>query len=156
MDETTFGPSVRLSRAQFATILYRLEGEPAVEYDPSAFKDVVNGQFYTNAAMWAKETGVISGYADGGFGPADDITREQMAVMMFRYAQYREFDVAARDNLSKFPDKNMVSDFAKDGISWAVGIGLITGDQGKISPQGSAERAQTATIIQRFMTKYGE
>ena len=156
MDTNHFGPSVEVSRAQVASILHRLEGEPTVGYDPSAFKDVADGMFYTKPAMWAKETGVIAGYADGNFGPADYITREQLSVILFRYAQYKGFDTTATDNLSKFPDKNKVSGFAKEGISWAVGTGLITGDQGKISPQGYAERAQAAAIFQRFMTKYGE
>ncbi len=155
-DDNRFGPSELLSRSQFATILYRLEGEPSVEYSPSAFKDVDDGTFYTKAAMWAKETGVITGYDDGRFGPEDNISREQMAVMMFRYAKYREFDTTTRADLSKFPDKDAVSGFAKEGVDWAVGKGLITGDQGRINPQGSAERAQTATIIQRFMTAYGD
>ncbi len=156
MDTNHFGPSVEVSRAQVASILHRLEGEPTVEYNPSAFKDVADGMFYTMPAMWAKETGVIAGYADGNFGPADYITREQLSVILFRYAQYKGFDTSATDNLSKFPDKDKVSGFAKEGISWAVGTGLITGDQGKISPQGYAERAQAAAIFQRFMTKYGE
>lgn len=155
-DSNHFGPAELLSRGQFVTILYRLEGEPEVEYSSSAFKDVEDGVFYSDAAMWAKETKVITGYDDGNFGPSNYITREQMAVIMFRYAQYKGFDTTARDNLSKFPDRNSVSAFAKEGISWAVGTGLITGDQGKINPQGNAGRAQTATIIQRFMTKYGD
>jgi len=156
LDTNHFGPSVEVSRAQMAVILHRLEGEPAVGYNSTAFKDVADGMFYTNAAMWAKETGVIAGYDNGNFGPADNITREQMSVILFRYAQYKGFDTTAIDNLSKFPDRNKVSNFAKEGISWAVGIGLITGDQGNISPQGNAERAQAAAILQRFMTKYGE
>jgi len=156
LDTTHFGPTVKVSRAQVAAILHRMEGEPAIGYDSTAFKDVADGMFYTSAAMWAKKTGVIAGYDNGNFGPADNITREQMSVILFRYAQYKGFDTTATDNLSKFPDKNKVSSFAKEGISWAVGTGLITGDQGNISPQGYAERAQAAAILQRFMTAYRE
>ena len=93
MNRKEFGPGVTLSRAQFATILYRMEDEPETGYDGGAFPDVADGQFYTCPAMWAKDTGVISGYEDGRFGPADTITREQMALMMFRYANMLELEI---------------------------------------------------------------
>ena len=96
MNEAEFGPGVRLSRGQFATILYRMQGTPEVWYDWEAFSDVSEGQFYTEAVMWARDTGVITGYEDGRFGPADEITREQMALMMFRYANYLQLDTAAK------------------------------------------------------------
>ncbi len=155
MSETEFGPSVRLSRAQFATILYRMKGEPEVTYDGAAFPDVADGQFYTKAAMWAKNSGVISGYEDGRFGPADEITREQMAVMMYRYANMRGLDISAEGDMSGFPDAGQVSSFADREVKWAVGAGLIKGDGGNVNPQGTAERAQCATIIMRFMEGYG-
>ena len=155
MNETEFGPSVRLSRAQFATILYRMEGEPEVTYDGAAFPDVADGQFYTKAAMWAKNSGVISGYENGRFGPADEITREQMAVMMYRYANMRGLDISAEGDMSGFPDAGQVSPFADREMKWAVGAGLIKGDGGNVNPQGTAERAQCATIIMRFMEGYG-
>ncbi len=155
MNRKEFGPGVTLSRAQFATILYRMEDEPETGYDGGAFPDVADGQFYTCPAMWAKDTGVISGYEDGRFGPADTITREQMAVMMFRYANMLELDTSDRGNIGEFPDAGSVSSFAEEAIQWAVGKGLIKGDQNRINPQGSAERAQCATIIMRFMESYG-
>ena len=155
MTETEFGPSVKLSRAQFATILYRMEGEPEAAYDPAAFPDVREGQFYTAPAMWAKSTGVISGYEDGRFGPADEITREQMAVMMYRYANILRLDTSAEGDMSGFPDAGRVSPFAEREVNWAVGAGLIKGDGGNVNPQGTAERAQCATIIMRFMEGYG-
>lgn len=155
MNEAEFGPGVRLSRAQFATILYRMQGTPEVWYDWEAFSDVSEGQFYTEAVMWARDTGVITGYEDGRFGPADEITREQMALMMFRYANYLQLDTAARGNLYEFPDADRVSGFAWEAVEWAVGGGLITGDQGNINPRGSAERGQCAIIIMRFMEGYG-
>lgn len=155
MNRKEFGPGVTLSRAQFATILYRMQEEPAVEYNGDVFPDVGDGQFYTYPAMWAKGTGVISGYEDGRFGPADTITREQMAVMMFRYANMLELDTSVRGDTSEFPDAGSVSSFADEAVQWAVGKELIRGDQNRINPQGSAERAQCATIIMRFMESYG-
>ncbi len=155
MTDTEFGPSVKLSRAPFATILYRMEGEPEVAYDPAAFPDVREGQFYTAPAIWAKSTGVISGYEDGRFGPADEITREQMAVMMYRYANMLGLDTSAEGDMSGFPDAGQISPFAERKVNWAVGAGLIKGDGGNVNPQGTAERAQCATIIMRFMDGYG-
>lgn len=154
MNDAEFGPSVKLSRAQFATILYRIEGEPPVEYDSGAFPDVADNQFYTQAAMWAKNSEVITGYDNGDFGPADEITREQMAVMMYRYAGKLKLDTSARDELGGFPDAEKVSPFADEAVKWAVGEGLIKGDGGNINPQGKAERAQCATIIMRFLNGY--
>lgn len=155
MNDTEFGPSVKLSRAQFATILYRMEGEPETAYDETAFSDVADGMFYTQPVMWAKGKGVIKGYEDGRFGPADENTREQMAVLMYRYAQMKGLDLSASDDLSGFPDADKVSGFAEKEMKWAVGKGLIQGDGGKINPQGTAERAQCATVIMRFMEAYG-
>ncbi len=154
MNETEFGPGVKLSRAQFATILYRMEGEPEAAYDPSAFPDVADGQFYTAAAMWAKSTGVISGYEDGRFGPADEITREQMAVMMYRYANMLGLDTSMEGDMSGFPDAGQISPFADKEMKWAVGKGLVRGNGGMVDSQGQAERAQCATIIMRFMEGY--
>ncbi len=154
MNETEFGPSVKLSRGQFATILYRMENEPEAWYDAAAFPDVSDGQFYTGPAMWAKDSGVISGYDDGRFGPADEITREQMAVMMFRYADMLGLDTTTRGDMGAFPDADRVSPFADEAVRWAVGMGFIKGDGGLVNPQGTAERAQCATIIMRFMEGY--
>ena len=154
MNETEFGPSVKLSRGQFATILYRMEGEPEAWYDAAVFPDVSDGQFYTRPAMWAKDSGVVSGYDDGRFGPADEITREQMAVMMYRYANMLGLDTSAEGDMSGFPDAELVSPFADREMKWAVGAGLIKGDGGNVNPQGTAERAQCATIIMRFMEGY--
>lgn len=156
MDSSHFGPSLNLERSHFATSLWRIEGKPAVEYNAAAFTDVPDGQFYTSPVMWAKQTGVITGYVNGAFGPADDITREQIAVMMYRYAKYLGFDTSSvPGSLDGFPDAGKISDFAQKEVQWAVGMGLIRGDQGRINPQGSAERIQCAIIIQRFMEAYG-
>lgn len=155
MSDGRFGPGEKLSRAQFATILHRMAGTPAPAYNMGSFPDVPEGQFYTEASVWAREAEVISGYNDGRFGPSDNITREQMAVMMFRYANMLQLDVSERGNLGDFPDASKVSGFAWDALEWAVGKGLITGDQGRVNPRGTADRAQCATIIMRFMNAYG-
>lgn len=155
MNDSEFAPSGKLSRAQFATILYRMEEEPGMVYDAEAFPDVKDGQFYTAPAMWAKNYSIIKGYEDGRFGPADEITREQMAVIMYRYANELRLDTLAEGDMSAFPDAGQVSPFAEKEMKWAVGEGLITGDRGNINPQGTAERAQCAMIIKRFMEGYG-
>ncbi|MCI8582789.1 MAG: hypothetical protein HFH13_06635 [Dorea sp.] len=152
-----FGYEDILSRAQFVTILYRMEGEPEVHYS-EVFPDVADGQFYTNAVMWAKlsGSGVVEGYENGTFGPADDITREDLVLMMYRYAKSIGKDVSAQADLSVYPDADKVSDFAKEAMEWAVAIEMVKGDSGLLNPQGKSNRAVCATIITRFMEKFGE
>jgi|GEM_PF-1982398 len=155
-DPTTFAPSEYLVRGQFATILYRIEGTPDVTYFPQ-FPDVQNnGAFYVKPALWAYQAGVISGYQNGNFGPADKINREQMATMMYRFANYKGYKPEANGDISAYPDASNVSGFAAEAMKWAVGNGIISGDNGKLNPQGTANRAVCAMIIMRFMQKYGE
>ncbi|MDD3219257.1 MAG: leucine-rich repeat protein [Lachnospiraceae bacterium] len=148
-----FAPAENLSRAQFACIIHRMEGSPKVEYTEK-FPDVRDNEFYTEAVLWANKNGILNGYSNGKFGPADNITREQIAAMMSNYAKYKKYDVSETNNLNGFPDKGKVSSFALDSVRWAVGAGLITGDKGNISPQGNASRAQCASIIMRFVEHY--
>ena len=155
LNETYFGASETLSRAQFATILYRMEGEPQIDYK-AVFPDVSDGLFYSNAVIWANSVGIVTGYDDGCFGPSDDINREQMAAMMYRYAKYKGYNSDNSGDLSSYPDKDQISKFAKEPVKWAVGTGLISGDQGKINPQTNASRAVCATIITRFLQKFGQ
>lgn len=149
LTENVFGPTEKLSRAQFAVILYRMEGAPEVAYREQ-FPDVADGQFYTEAVLWAAENGIVTGYTEGTFGPADEITREQMATMMYRYAKYKEYDVSAAADISVYPDAASVSAFAQDAVSWCVAEEIITGDNGALNPQGVTVRAVCATIISRF------
>ena len=152
-----FGPGQTLARAQFATILYRMENQPAIEYT-GKFPDVADGIWYTDPILWASEAGVVTGYTNTGlFGPADNINREQMAVMMYRYAKYKKYDTSEMADFSKFADAGKVNEFAKEAMQWAVGTGIITGkDNGtRIDPQGNAARAECAAIIMRFCEKYG-
>ena len=153
MDATHFGPDGVLTRAQFAAMLYRMEGSPEVTYR-NVFTDVKDGEFYTDAVIWAssENVGVITGYAGGElFGPSDMVTREQMALMMYRYARYKGYDTTKASDLTGFPDKSEVSEFAEKAVSWAAAEGLLKGDQGKLHPLGAANRAEGAAVIQRFM-----
>lgn len=158
LNETTFGPAQNLARAQFAVIIHRMNGAPKMAYS-DRFPDVREGDWYTDAVMWAssEEVNVIKGYDSNGlFGSADNITREQMAVMMYRYANFLGADTSKKADFSKFSDAARVSDFAKEAMQWAVGNGIITGkdNETRIDPQGNANRAECATIIMRFHQKY--
>lgn len=154
LDPIHFGPADSLARAQFAVILWRMNGSPEVEYK-ALFPDVQDGIWYTDAILWAESTGVVTGYTNTGmFGPADKITREQMAVMMYRYAKYLKYDVGKKEDFSRFEDAAMVSRYAEDAMQWAVGNGIITGKNNGtiIDPLGNAARAECAAIIQRFIS----
>ncbi len=153
LDEKTFGPSQNLARAQFAVILYRMEGEPVVD-DISPFPDVENDTWYTDAVIWAYKNEIITGYTDTGkFGPSDDITREQIATMMFRYEKYKDQDNGKRAELTSFPDADKVQVYAKEALQWCVANGIIEGTgvtEKIIDPQASTIRAVCATIISRY------
>lgn len=151
MNETTFAPGGNLERAQFAVILYRMEQSPETAYD-TIFPDVEEGQYYTEAVLWAAGEGIVTGYTDTGrFEPAGAITREQMAVMMYRYAKSKGYDVENEEELSDFPDAEKVSAYAADAVKWCVAKGIITGDQGELKPQNNTNRAECAAMISRFM-----
>ena len=160
-DPTHFSPYATLVRAQFATILYRLNGEPKVEYE-AKFPDVPDGQFYSKAVTWAADAKVVTGYTDSGyFGTNDPITREQMVVMMYRYADYKKYDISKTAELSSFSDAEQVSGFAETAMKWAVENGIIEGKENtdgtyRLDPQGSTSRAECAIIIQRFMETFGD
>ncbi len=155
LNETEFGPVQSLARAQFAMILYRMNGSPAVDYT-NKFKDVSSGIWYTDPIMWASNKGVVTGYSNGNFGPGDNINREQMAVMMYRYAKNQGYDVSASVELGNYMDGANVSGFAKQAMQWCVAEGIITGKYNgtQLDPQGNAIRAECATIIRRFVEKY--
>ena len=146
-----FGPADNLTRGQFATMLYRYEGEPDVTFDPNTFPDVAANIYYSNPVIWASDHGIVTGYtATKTFGPNDNIQRQQMAVMMYRYANFKGYDISKLEDLTAFPDHNNVDDYAKDAMSWAVANGLIKGDGGRLNPRGNANRAEIATIMMRF------
>lgn len=148
--EGRFSPDLTTSRAMIVTILYRLEGSPAVSGGAS-FADVTAGQWYSDGVAWASANGIVTGYSNGSFGPDDTITREQMAAILYRYARYKGYDLSAQAALDGYADAAQVSAYAADAMKWAVGSGLITGTSGTtLSPAGSATRAQAAVILARF------
>lgn len=152
-DEGNFGPADALTRAQFATILYRAENEPTVKFK-DIYKDVKDGHFYSEAVTWASENGLITGYTDTKlFKPNQCITREEMAMILYRYADYKKMDTKVEEDLSEFPDGASVSEYAEEAVKWAVENEIITGDNGKLKPQGSTNRAETATMMMRFLSK---
>ncbi|MGC4017786.1 MAG: S-layer homology domain-containing protein [Muricomes sp.] len=148
-NESTFTPTANLERGQFATVLYRMYQSPATDYE-RRFADVPDGYFYSLPVTWANNMQIVTGYENGLFGTTDYITREQMATMLYRYAEQAGMDISASADLSSFPDSTSVSEFAKKELEWAVGARIISGDQGKINPQGKVSRAVCATMISRF------
>ena len=156
LSEKEFGSGKALVRADFTVILHRMDGTPEVEYK-SVFPDVEDDTWYTDAVLWANSTGIATGYQDTGlFGPADCITREQMVSMLYRYAEYKEYDVSSKADLAKFEDAENVSEFAEEAMQWAAASGIISGkgDGTILDPQGSANRAECAAITMRFMEQY--
>ena len=154
MSEKLFKPYFSASRAMIAQILYRLESEPYVQYQ-SLFTDVLPGEWYTDAVIWAAENGVAAGFGNGDFKPDDMVTREQMVTILFNYAKYKGYDTGAADDLSAFADTADVSDWALTAMRWAVASGLIQGnEQRELNPGGEASRAEIAAVITRFMEQY--
>ena len=144
--ETAFTPGGDMTRGMLATVLYRLAKEPETAADQS-FSDVAGGQYYTEAVTWAADKGIVSGYGDGSFGPGDFITREQLAVMLWRYAG----SPAGSGSLDSFSDGSQVSAWAADALQWAVEQKLVSGKgSGILDPGGKATRAEVAAILMRY------
>ena len=154
---TTFAPDVTTSRAMIATILWRMAGSPVVNYAMN-YTDVAQGQWCSEAIRWATSEGVVTGYGNGLFGTNDPITREQLATMLWRYAQTDGYDVSIGEdtNILSYTDVPDLSEYAIPAMQWAVGAGIIngTGDGSILTPQGQATRAQAAVMLQRFCEKY--
>lgn len=145
-----FAPNATTTRAMIVTILYRLEGSPAVT-GTSAFVDVPTGQWYTDAVNWAAANQIVKGTSATTFAPNDSITREQMAAILYRYAQYKGYDVTKKADLSGYSDNGQVSAYAKDALAWANAAKLINGvTNTTLAPQGNATRAQVSAILHRF------
>ena len=145
-----FAPNATTTRAMIVTILYRLEGSPAVT-GTSAFVDVPAGQWYTDAVNWAAANQIVKGTSATTFAPNDSITREQMAAILYRYAQYKGYDVTKKADLSEYSDNGQVSAYAKDALAWANAAKLINGvTNTTLAPQGNATRAQVSAILHRF------
>ena len=145
-----FAPNATTTRAMIVTILYRLEGSPAVT-GTSAFVDVPAGQWYTDAVNWAAANQIVKGTSATTFAPNASITREQMAAILYRYAQYKGYDVTKKADLSGYSDNSQVSAYAKDALAWANAAKLINGvTNTTLAPQGNATRAQVSAILHRF------
>ena len=154
---STFNPEGTTTRGQIVTILWRLSGSPVVNYLMD-FDDVDPAAYYGEAIRWATSEGIAGGYGGGVFGPDDPITREQLAVMLHRYAQHEGYDVSIGEdtNILSYADAFTVSEYAVSALQWACGAGIIsgTGDGSTLTPQGEATRAQAATVLMRFCEEY--
>lgn len=151
--ETTFSPDVTTTRGMIVTILYRLEGSPDLSNENLGYPyaDVDANAYYADAVYWARQNGIVSGMSAEQFAPNNAITREQMAAILYRYAQFKGYDVSAKADLSVYTDAAQVSTYATDAMAWANGAQLITGtSQATLTPAGNAIRAQVATILMRF------
>lgn len=147
-----FDPNGRMTRAMFAAILYRAAGMPEVSADES-FCDVDSGKWYARPISWVASAKLMSGYGGGLFGPDDYITREQAAVILYRYAEACGLAAAERDvDLLLFDDGSECSGYAVSALQWAVGAGVLQGANGQLMPRESCTRAQTAQILKSFMT----
>lgn len=149
-DSRSFSPNASMTRAMLVTVLYRLEGEPTVT-GRSSFTDVRSGAYYEKAVIWAAANGIVTGTDSTSFSPDAKVTREQLAAILYRYAQYRKLDTDASAKLNSFTDADSVSAYASEAFGWAVSEGLINGASGKLMPKGDATRAQVAAILHRFV-----
>ncbi len=145
-----FAPNSATTRAQLVTILYRLEGQPAVSGD-LPFTDVEAGTWYTNAVVWAAQNGIVNGVGDDTFAPGNDLTREQLVTILYRYAEAKGYDVSASADLAGYPDGEEIQAYAREAMAWAVAENIIQGmEDDTLKPAGNASRAQIATILMRF------
>lgn len=151
--DNLFSPNVTTSRGMIVTILYRLDGSPSAS--SAGFTDVTSGQWYTDAVNWAAANDIVAGYGNGLFGPNDTVTREQMAVILYRYAQYKGYDTSASNSLNGYTDVGGVSSWALTAMQWANAEGLINGTSSTtLSPTSGATRAEVAQILMRFCENF--
>lgn len=156
VSENEFAPSGKLTRAMLVQMLYNMESRPACDAE-NAFMDVPVGQWYTDAVIWANDEKIVSGMGEGLFAPNMEITREQMVAMLYNYAKYKGYDVTASADLSAFADTASVSTWAQPAMQWAVAEGYISGmGDNQLAPQGTATRAEIASVIMRFMEATAE
>lgn len=149
--DNTFSPKANTTRGMVVTVLYRLENQPSTS--AASFTDVASGAYYANAVAWANANGIVSGYGSGKFGPNDKVTREQLAAILYRYAQYKKYDVSVGEdtNILSYTDAQTITQYAIPAIQWACGAGVVTGKSGnKLDPQGNATRAEVAAMLMRF------
>lgn len=151
--DTTFSPNASMTRAMLVAVLWRMEGKPQAKA-ASGFTDVSASQYYAEAVAWAKENGIVAGTSKTTFSPNAEITREQMAAILYRYAEKKGQDMTVKGGLSQYPDGDSVSAYAEEAMTWAVENGLVSGSleagQVYLQPKGSATRAQVAAILMRY------
>ena len=150
----TFGVNLPVTRAMLVTILWRMEGEPAVTTD-NPFTDLEAGSWYEKAVLWAAANEIVKGFGDGTFRPNDPITREQFAAILYRYSEFKDRNVSTTASLDAYTDADQVSDWALTEMRWANGAGLITGrTDTTLVPGGTATRAEAAAILHRYLMMY--
>ncbi len=151
VSDTLFSPTASMTRAMLATVLYRHAGTPPASGGTAAFTDVAAGSWYEGAVGWAAGNDIVNGMGGGLYAPDANVTREQMAAMLHRYAAHKGGDTAALGNLGSFPDGGKTSNWAAEAVSWTVGAGIIGGRaDGTLDPCGTATRAEVAAMLQRF------
>ena len=145
-----FAPERTVTRGQLSAILHRIAGRPSASGTP--FTDIAPDAYCAEAAAWAEERGILQGYADGTFRPNQPVSRQQFAAALHRYAAGEGWDNGRRASLRGFPDEGQVSDYAREPLRWALGAGIMQGrSDGRLDPNGSATRAQTAVLLCRFL-----
>ncbi|MDD4753421.1 MAG: cadherin-like beta sandwich domain-containing protein [Desulfitobacteriaceae bacterium] len=150
--EEHFEPNTPMSRAMLVTVLWRLEGQADINVN-QVFLDVPPGEYYAKGVDWANSQEIVQGYGNGTFGPLDNITREQMALILYKFAQFKGYDTSATTNLDSFHDASQVSPWAVDAVKWAVASQILSGKgSGTLDPSGPATRAEVASILTRFVT----
>lgn len=149
---TTFHPDQAMNRAMLVTVLYRMEKEPAAEGRGKSFADVSAGAYYAKAVAWASDKGIVAGYSETQFGPEDTITREQLAVILNRYATYKGYNTSKTADLAAFQDADQISEWARVPVQWANVMKLLNGRTSTtLAPKGSATRAEVAKILVTFL-----
>ena len=152
MGDGTFKPNMPFTREMLAVVLYNIEGRPEIG-GISVFLDVNNGMWYTDAIIWANENNIVAGYDNGTYGVGDTITREQFAAILYRYAQYKGYDVSVGENTNilSYLDAFDISEYAFSSMQWACGEGIINGmGDGTVAPQKGTSRAEAATMLMNF------
>lgn len=154
MSETVFAPETGMTRAMLVTVLYNLEGKPSVTA-ANPFSDVASGLWYTAPVTWAGTNNIVSGYGGGLFGPDDRITREQISMVLYKYAAYKGFDTSGSADLGGYSDADGISSWAIRSMSWANACGIINGTpDNQLMPKKTATRAEVATMLTNFYNKF--
>ena len=149
MSDTEFAPNSDITRAMFVTVLYRIENEPQTA--KAAFIDIESGSYYEKAVAWASNNGIVFGISENQFAPNDNITREQMAAIIYRYATVKGYDITASGSTA-YTDNSDISDYAKDAVIWAAEKSVMTGNtDGSFAPKANTTRAQAAAVFMRMI-----